>query len=181
MTAADLAASVQTAVPWIGLAVFSAYLGLAALGDIQRYTITDRLNLFGLVAFLTLAMPMGMSLEQVGAHVAAGLAATVFALLVFWIGGFGGGDAKMIAAMAFWIGPAPMYEFVVATALAGGLLGLILLAGRHTARHTGLPKGPRWLRKILRRGSGVPYGVALAAGGLFVAPFTIWYPQSSPF
>lgn len=181
MSLTDLLSALEQILPWIGLAVFTGYLGAAAVGDAQHFIIKDKLNLFGLVAFLVLALPMGLSLPEFGVHVAVGIAVTVAALAAFGLGWFGGGDAKMIAAMGFWIGPAALMNFVVATTLAGGILSVILLTGRATARRTGLPKGPRWLRKILRRGSGVPYGIALAAGGLIVAPLTAWYPQTSPF
>jgi prepilin peptidase CpaA len=172
--------AVAAFLPWIGLAVLAAWAGAVALGDIQFFRIRDRLNLAGAAGFLVLALPMGMSLFGFGAHVATGLVVAALAMGAFAIGWFGGGDAKMIAAASLWLGPIALGPFVVVTALAGGLLALVLLVSRKVARHTGLPRGPRWLRQILRRGSGVPYGVALAVGLLCAAPYAAWYPKTAP-
>ena len=167
--------------PWLGLAVFSGYLAAAAIGDVQHFIIKDRLNLFGFVAFVVLALPMGLSLGEWGTHMAVGFAVAALAIGAFALGAFGGGDAKMIAAMGFWLGPPALLTFFIVTTLAGGVLSLVLLTGRFAARKLGLPRRPRWLRKIMRRSAGVPYGVALAVGGLVAAPLTAWYPQTSPF
>ncbi|TMJ27696.1 MAG: hypothetical protein E6G95_10545 [Alphaproteobacteria bacterium] len=60
-------------------------------------------------------------------------------------------------------GPAGLVDFLAVTAIAGGLLGLAILAGAPI----GQPAVAGPLRARLRR--GLPYGPAIAAGGLWVA------------
>ena len=73
--------------------------------------------------------------------------------LLFRFGLFGGGDAKLLAAGALWIGAGSALPFLAGTALTGGALALGFLvwvgvAGRGRARPS------------------LPYGVAIAAGGV---------------
>src|SRR3546814_1397676 len=48
-------------------------------------------------------------------------------ILAFARGWFGGGDVKMLAAVSLWAGPAHLSLLLLVTALAGGLLSLIIL------------------------------------------------------
>jgi len=96
---------------------------------------------------------------------AVGGAVMVFALgaAAFAVGALGGGDVKLLAAVSLFAGPAGLVDFLAVTAIAGGLLGLAILAGAPI----GQPAVAGPLRARLRR--GLPYGPAIAAGGLWVA------------
>ena len=83
----------------------------------------------------------------------------------FAIGALGGGDVKLLAAVSLFAGPQLLSSFLIITAIAGGLLGLAILAGAPIGRPAMAGAGP--LRARLR--SGLPYGPAIAAGGLWVA------------
>jgi prepilin peptidase CpaA len=90
-------------------------------------------------------------------------------------GWLGGGDVKLAAALAVGLPPAATWDFITATVLAGGLLGLGYLAGPHFAPRPRPAGTARPLARILaietwrlRRGGPLPYGVAIAAGGIFV-------------
>jgi prepilin peptidase CpaA len=107
------------------------------------------------------------------------LALLLFILLValYARGMMGGGDVKLAAATALGLSPGSQYGFVVVTALAGGVLALLHLVLRRAlrgARARPPPRGAgvfqrvlaaeRW--RIARRGS-LPYGVAIACGGIW--------------
>lgn len=83
---------------------------------------------------------------------------------LFALGIMGGGDVKLAAALTLWLPPGAVPSFLVLTALAGGLLGLLMLLG-HLGH--GLVTG-RGLRTALATGmaASAPYGVAIAAGGI---------------
>ena len=162
----------------IGLLVFALFMALAALGDIRSFTITDKLNLTITVSFLLLAVPMGLGWSAVLDHIKIGLIATIIAVTMFYIGIFGGGDAKMTGAIALWLGSTPIVPFIFYTALVGGVLGITLIIGRRLAKKFGLPKSPKWARRMLRKRSAVPYGVALGIGALLAAPQALWFPSS---
>ena len=80
----------------------------------------------------------------------------------FAAGALGGGDVKLLAAASLFAGTARIGDFLAVTAIAGGLLGLAILAGAPI----GQPAVGGPLRARLRR--GLPYGPAIAAGGLWV-------------
>lgn len=86
--------------------------------------------------------------------VQVGAAAIVFALFVgaFALGQMGGGDVKLIGALALWLTPLGTVSMLIAMSLAGGVLTLIFLAEAKWRRHG--------------RAVEVPYGVAIAAAGL---------------
>lgn len=95
--------------------------------------------------------------------------------LAWRIGCLGGGDAKLAPAFALVLAPDQVGAFVLATALAGGVLAVVYLALRPAVplpmpgRRRGL------LRRCLKaeawrisRGGPLPYAVAIAVGGLYV-------------
>jgi prepilin peptidase CpaA len=90
---------------------------------------------------------------------------------MFAMGWVGGGDAKLFAGAALWVGLNTLYEYALIAALLGGLLTFALLMLR------GLPLPPSlmtrpWIARLTARDSGIPYGVALALAVLTVLPDT---------
>ena len=83
----------------------------------------------------------------------------------FAAGGLGGGDVKLLAAAGLFAGPDLLVDFLMVTALVGGALGLAILAGAPIGPTT--PAGDGTVRARLR--GGLPYGPAIATGGLWVA------------
>jgi prepilin peptidase CpaA len=158
----------------LALLVFCGLLLAAAVGDVRTFRIPNALNLAIAASFFLLAVPLGLSAEQIMLHTAWFVAISIVCLVGFYFGLFGGGDAKMIGAVGAWMGPAGLAPFLVMMAISGGLLALILMGSRRLARKAGLPPGPRWLRQILRRKAGVPYGVAISAGALLALPSLPW-------
>jgi prepilin peptidase CpaA len=102
--------------------------------------------------------------------------ASVFAaaLLLFWRGVFGGGDAKLVAAMALLVGAHDLLDFLLIMSVCGGGLGLAILVHdqsyarrRHTSQQLagppslhGTEPAPPPARPT------VPYGVAIASAGV---------------
>ena len=99
---------------------------------------------------------------------AVGCAVIVFAVGAagFAAGGLGGGDVKLLAAVSLFAGPARIVDLLAVTAIAGGLLGLAVLAGAPIGQPAPVSGGGP-LRVRLRR--NLPYGPAIAAGGLWIA------------
>jgi prepilin peptidase CpaA len=85
--------------------------------------------------------------------------------VAFALGALGGGDVKLLAAISLFAGPQRLPGFLIITAIAGGLLGLAILAGAPIGRPA--MAGAGTLRTRLR--AGLPYGPAIAVGGLWVA------------
>jgi len=79
-----------------------------------------------------------------------------------------------LAAIALWLGFANLLDFTLAASLFGGGLAIAILG----LRHVPLPapfSAQSWLVRLHDEKSGIPYGVALAAGALVVLPGTEMY------
>ena len=80
-----------------------------------------------------------------------------------------GGDAKLASATALWLGWDVLMNYGLVTAVFGGALSIALLA----VRKVPLPRlllDRKWIARLHSPETGIPYGVALAAGGLVVYP-----------
>ena len=51
--------------------------------------------------------------------------ALAIGMLLFWRGGFGGGDVKLLAALGAVVGPAPLFSLLFYVALAGGVFAVV--------------------------------------------------------
>lgn len=155
------------------LIIFPAAMIFAAAMDFFTMTIPNSLCL-GLVAgFFCLAPFIGLDWPAFAMHITTGLTMLALAFGLFWLNWVGGGDAKLFAATALWIGPYYLLEYVVATAFLGGILTLAFVTLRLLPMPAGLTEH-EWIARLHSRMSGVPYGIALAGGGLVVYPQTVW-------
>lgn len=152
------------------LLVFTAALLLAALWDVSTLTIPNLLTAGLTIAFFGAAPLSGMPLGIMGGHVLLGLIGLVVGMLLFAGGFVGGGDAKLLAAAALWIGWSELGVFLIWTALAGGALAIIMDGFRRIP----FPASTQWISRLHNPEQGIPYGVAIAVGGFVAIPETIW-------
>ena len=155
------------------LFVFPALMAFAASSDLLTMTISNRVSLLLIAGFLILAPLTGMPLAAIGLHVAAGMAVLVVAFACFALGWIGGGDAKVAAATALWLGFDHLLTYLIYASLFGGALTLLMLQFRQWPLPYALAAQP-WLSRLHGRDSGIPYGIALALGALMVYPQTAW-------
>jgi prepilin peptidase CpaA len=99
-------------------------------------------------------------------------------ILFFSAGWFGGGDAKLMAAAALWIGFDDLLVYFTQVAILGGVLAIAILAYRRLPA-TALP-GPDWALRLHKSGTGIPYGLAIAGAALWIYPQTAWFAAFSP-
>ena len=155
------------------LLLFPALMAFAAASDLFTMTISNRVSLALAAGFLVLAAASGMSAYDVMMHVGAGAAVLVIGFGCFAMGWIGGGDAKMAAAAALWFGFAHLMNYIVYASLFGGVLTLLLLQFRQWPLPIVLAGQP-WLSRLHAKETGIPYGIALATGALFIYPETEW-------
>lgn len=157
------------------LLFFPALMAFAASSDLFTMTISNRLSLALVGGFAALAAVSGMSLPAIGLHLAAGALVLVISFVLFTQGWIGGGDAKLAAATALWLGFDHLFDYVIYASIFGGVLTLLLLQFRHMALPAPLARQV-WIQRLHERSGGVPYGIALAAAALVVYPHTGWMP-----
>jgi len=152
------------------LTVFPALAIVAALKDVTSYTIPNWISLALLAAFVPAAVVSGAPLAVLGLCLATGFGALLLGMGMFAAGWIGGGDAKLFAASALWIGWPGAVPFMLATGLAGGALTMAILALRSGWLEPVLAGSPAWLRRLGTQGGDLPYGVAIAIGALATFP-----------
>jgi prepilin peptidase CpaA len=144
--------------------IFAALLTAAAVEDSVRLRISNVLVLgimAGAIAAMFLAGPE-IALWQNFA-VFAGL--LILGTPLFAIGKMGGGDVKLLAATGLWFDLRGAMMMVASVLIAGGVLALLIII----ARLFGWSDATRERIHLLRRGGGIPYGVAISAGALIAA------------
>jgi prepilin peptidase CpaA len=157
----------------IRLLLFPAMMAFAASSDLITMTISNRLSLILTGGFFALALIIGLGAEDVAWHVGAGTMVLAVTVTFFACGWIGGGDAKLAAVTALWLGFDHLLDFAVYASLLGGALTLAMLRFRLTPYPAALA-GQAWIERLHRSDAGVPYGIALAAAALLVYPDTVW-------
>lgn len=164
---------------------FAGLLLHAAVQDCRNYLISNRI-VVGIAALFALFMAAQLLLPEPARLLAAPLAhlwkAMILALLVFAgaaglfaLGVMGGGDVKLLTAVTLWAGPQWTAPFLLLTAVAGGLVTLMVLLhalARPRTSEAGGTASPN-LNPLRTRMQNVkvPYGLGISAGGLMVAWF----------
>jgi prepilin peptidase CpaA len=157
----------------IRLMLFPAMMAFAASSDLFTMTISNRVSLLLVAGFLVMAAATGMSLNDVMSHFGAAALVLAITFTFFARGWIGGGDAKLAAATALWLGFDFLFNYAIYASLFGGVLTFMLIRFRLMP----LPKmleQQAWLVRLHRMDSGIPYGIALAAAALMVYPETPW-------
>ena len=148
------------------LAALAIALVVAGFTDLRSRRIGNWLN-----GSIALGAPLfwwasGMSLwPEVAAQL--GVAVGAFSILagLFAIGAMGGGDVKLLTALALWIEPAWFLKLIIVMALVGGVLTIVFAA----------------VHMINGRKDrlAIPYGLAIATAGLWVLSTHYWPPMAA--
>jgi prepilin peptidase CpaA len=157
----------------IRLLLFPAMMAFAASSDLFTMTISNRVSLVLVAGFFALAFWSGMNLDAVISHVGAGFAVLAVTFVFFARGWIGGGDAKLAAATALWLGFDHLLAYLLYASIFGGILTLAIIRFRLMPLPDALAK-QEWIRRLHRLDGGVPYGIALAAAALLIYPDTAW-------
>jgi len=156
------------------LLLFPGLMVFAAISDLLTMTISNGISLALALLFIVMAFACGLSTTEIAWHLACGVAMLVVTFGMFARGWIGGGDAKLAAATAIWLGFDHVGDYALSASALGGLLTLLII-GLRKCPLPGVLVARRWIARLHEPGTGIPYGVALASAGLILYPETaIW-------
>lgn len=155
------------------LAVAGALLVAAAIVDANSYRIPNMicLALLALFPLFVLTAPQAIAWGQ---HLSVFVLVLGVGFVLFARQFAGAGDIKLLASAGLWAGPQMLGMFLFITTVAGGLLALIVAALTY---HRNRASGTKEAVSIAK--TPIPYGVAIAVGGL--CTLIMWsHPVLSP-
>ncbi|PSJ37993.1 A24 family peptidase [Allosphingosinicella deserti] len=142
-------------ISWFLIGLLTAGLIAAAVGDWRNRIIPNELN--GAIALLALPFwwANGLLLWPDAALQVAVASLTLMVFCVpFRFGWMGGGDVKLLGALALWLPWGATLYLVAIMSLAGGVLTLVMALAHHLSKSVGKPE--------------IPYGIAIAFAGLWL-------------
>lgn len=152
------------------LAVMPALVIVGGLHDLATMKIPNWISLGLLAVFAPVALVVGLAPIDIALHFGVGVLALLVGMGLFALNWIGGGDAKLAATTCLWMGPSAAINFLLFTAVAGGLFCVLLMIGRAQAPKFLGPAAPKWLQLLLAPNGDIPYGVAIAIGALLAYP-----------
>lgn len=156
---------------FLWIAALYGFIGLllaSAWTDVQSLKIPNSFSAAILALYPVYAMTAPTPVDWLGGLAVGGIA-LIIGFLCFALRLFGGGDAKLLAVTALWAGPAMVFDFLMLTGVAGGFLAIFLYLRWR------IVQAPSLRMVLVTQPEGnfgkqpMPYGVAIAAAGLYVA------------
>lgn len=150
-------------------AIFAAYaliLAGAAGEDLWRLRIS---NIFpvALVALFVIAITIMGAPRDIWQNGIGFLAMLAVGLLLFAQKWLGGGDVKLMAATALWFNFAGLWKLIFWVTVTGALLAIILIISRRLFLRAKTNTGES--HPVMVAKGPIPYGMAIAAGGIVAA------------
>jgi prepilin peptidase CpaA len=119
----------------LNIIVVLAFVGVTAVTDVWKFKIYNALTLPLLCMGLIYHGLAGGAAEFTGSFLGALFGFAV--LLTFYaMGGMGGGDVKLMAAVGAWLGMPQTFYVFIASSLAAGCYALCLIIAHRTAGET---------------------------------------------
>jgi prepilin peptidase CpaA len=135
------------------LAALAIALLVAAVTDIRRREIDNWLNVAIALGAPLFWFATSLTLADIGWQLGIALGSLAVFTGMFALGWMGGGDVKLLTALALWIQPYWFAQLILVMAIAGGALTLVLGAWHIVARRREKP--------------AIPYGIAISGAGLW--------------
>jgi prepilin peptidase CpaA len=151
------------------ISILPALVITAALKDLTSMTIPNWISGLLVLGFVPAAWAAGLGVGEMGLHLAVGVGGLLIGMGLFAARVIGGGDAKLMAAAALWLGLKSAGLFLLWTGVAGGLFCLALIMARRSLQPYAAGTGG-WMGQLLEPKGDIPYGVAICAGVLMAFP-----------
>jgi prepilin peptidase CpaA len=158
---------------YIAFALYTLLLGIAAVFDTWKFIIPNAIVVALVVLFIATALllPFEMTWMEWLSHVGAAAAVFIGGAVLYAFNKMGGGDIKLLTAVAFWAGFEHVTELLLYVAVAGGVLaiGLIVLRRLIVSLGSAITRlAEVELPRVLLSGEAVPYGLAIAPISIYL-------------
>ena len=159
---------------WIvSTALFLEILLLLYVATIDIATRLIRNEICLALALLGIASQLASPMQVAESLITATMLLLLLLVIYQW-GRIGGGDVKLLVALAIGLPPTGVIQLLTVTALAGGVLALAHLMMRLLPYPRLAPVGSSLVRRVYAierwrhlRHAPLPYGVAIACGGIW--------------
>jgi prepilin peptidase CpaA len=158
---------------YIAFALYTLLLSIAAVLDTWKFVIPNAIAVALVVLFIATALllPFEMTWMEWLSHVGAAAAVLIGGAVLYAFNKMGGGDVKLLTAVAFWAGFEHVTELLLYVAVAGGVLAIGLIMMRKIIMSLGAANtrlAEVELPRVLINGEAVPYGLAIAPISIYL-------------
>lgn len=156
--------------------IFPFMMIFSSFSDLFSMNISNNVSMILIAAFVGFAFTMGMDMQTILWHFMTFAVVLTVGFVLFALNIIGGGDAKLAASTALWLGWAHTGPYILLASFIGGILTLLILKFRSGLIPEKLNK-LEWVLRLHDSKNGAPYGIALGIAALFVYPSTPWMEQ----
>ena len=163
--------SIASLASYLALLALAGLVFSAAISDILRFRIPNRICVALVLLYPAYVLAGSQPVAWLPALVVA-FACLIAGFILYLFNTCGAGDAKLFAAVALWAGPTLILPLGLYTSLAGGVMVLFLWFQHRLARAPSAAMVLQTASDPSFSKQPMPYGAAIAVGGLYVA-FTL--------
>ena len=107
--------------------IFPFMMIFSSFSDLFSMNISNKVSLILIAGFVVLALAIGMDTQTLLMHFATFALVLTVGFVLFALNIIGGGDAKLAASTALWLGWAHTGPYILLASFIGGLLTLLIL------------------------------------------------------
>jgi prepilin peptidase CpaA len=152
----------------LAVACLIGLLCWAAFSDFLTFTIPNQVCVAITALYPLYVLAATPEIDWAGG-IACGVIVFALGFVFFALRLTGGGDVKLLAAVSIWAGPTLVLPFLAVTAFAGGVVSVATLIRVLPGRLRPAGRIGFSMRETPTMRERVPYGIAIAVGGVYVA------------
>lgn len=156
--------------------IFPFMMIFSSFSDLLSMNISNKVSLVLIGSFIAFALVLGMDMNTILMHFATFAIVLTAGFALFACNVIGGGDAKLAASTALWLGWGATAPYVVLASILGGVLTIGILFFRSRLVPEKLNR-TEWVLRLHDQKNGAPYGIALGISALLVYPTTPWMQE----
>lgn len=157
------------------ITIFPFLVVYGAASDLFSMTIPNRITLALMIGFMVMAFWMKMDWVTIGWHWAMFAIVLTVTFTLFAMGVIGGGDAKLAAGIALWMGWEHSLIYFLVAAFLGGVLTIMIVKLRNVPLPNWVLR-QEWANRIYTT-ERIPYGISMGAAAIMIYAQTLWMQQ----